>query len=336
MKVSELGEFGLIDLLAEMVARSRSKASAPWQKLIVDIGDDAAAWQGDTSIQLATVDSLIEGVHFPPGLLPWRETGWKALAVNLSDIAAMGGVPRYALVSLALPGTTEVDDVSLLYQGMIELAEKFEVAIVGGNISNAPQVMINITVLGSASSQDKHILTRATARPGEKIAVTGYLGTAAAGLAILKRQAQTNAEVSAQLTKAFWQPNPRVAEGQTLVEKGVKTAIDISDGLLSDLNHVCQASRVGARVEVDHVPILPLVSDNLGDQALKLALAGGEDYELLFTASSEIMAKVKQSLACPVTVIGGIVAGKAEIALIDSRGRPFDLGKTGWDHFAAR
>ena len=336
MKVSELGEFGLIDQLAEMVARSRSKASAPRQKLIVDIGDDATAWQGDTSIQLATVDSLIEGVHFPPGSLPWRETGWKALAVNLSDIAAMGGIPRYALVSLALPGTTKVDDVSLMYQGMIELSEKFKVAIVGGNVTNAPQVMINITVLGSASGQAKHILTRATAKPGEKIAVTGYLGTAAAGLAILKGQAQADAEVSAQLIKAFQQPNPRIAEGQTLVEKGVKTAIDISDGLLSDLNHICQASRVGAQVEIDHVPVLPLVRDNLGDQALKLALAGGEDYELLFTARSEVIARVKQAIACPVTVIGEIVAGKAEIALIDSQGRPFDLGKTGWDHFAAR
>ena len=336
MKVSELGEFGLIDRLAEMVARSRRKASAPGQKLIADIGDDAAAWQGDASIQLATVDSLIEGVHFPAGLLPWRETGWKALAVNLSDIAAMGGIPRYALVSLALPGTTEVDDVSLMYQGMIELAEKFKVAIAGGNVTSAPQVMINITVLGSAPAQAKHILTRATAKPGEKIAVTGYLGTAAAGLAILKRQAQADAEISATLTRAFRQPNPRIAEGQTLVANGVKTAIDISDGLLSDLNHICQASRVGARVEIDHVPILPLVKENLGDQALKLALAGGEDYELLFTASNEIMARVKQAIACPVTVIGEIVAGKAEIALIDSQGRPFDLGKTGWDHFAAR
>jgi thiamine-monophosphate kinase len=336
MKVSELGEFGLIDLLAEMVARSRSKASAPWQKLVIDIGDDTAAWQGDTAIQLATVDSLIEGVHFPTGLLPWREMGWKALAVNLSDIAAMGGIPRYALVSLALPRTTEVDDISLLYQGMIELAGKFNVAIVGGNITSAPQVMINITVLGSALSQAKNILTRATAKPGEKIAVTGYLGTAAAGLAILKRQAQADAEVSATLTKAFQQPNPRIAEGQQLVRNGVKTAIDISDGLLSDLNHICQASRVGAQVEIDQVPILPSVSENLGDQTLKLALAGGEDYELLFTANDEIMAKVKQAIAGPVTVIGEIVAGKAEIALIDSQGRPFDLGKTSWDHFAAR
>lgn len=336
MKVSELGEFGLIDLLAKMVSRSRSKMSAPGQRLIVDIGDDAAAWLGDTSIQLATVDSLIEGVHFPTGLLPWWETGWKALAVNLSDIAAMGGIPKYALVSLGLPKTTEVDNVSLLYQGMIELAERFKVAIVGGNISNAPQVIVNITVLGSAAERAKHILTRATAKPGEKIAVTGYLGTAAAGLAILKRQAQADSEVSAQLIKAFWQPEPRIAEGQVLVATGVKTAIDISDGLFSDLSHICQASRVGARVDINHVPILPLVKENITDQALKLALAGGEDYEMLFTASSELMAKVKKSLACPVTIIGEIVAGKAEIALIDSQERPFDMGRTGWEHFASR
>jgi len=336
MKVSELGEFGLIELLAKMVSGSQKKQLAPWQNLIVGIGDDAAAWHGDASIQLATVDSFIQGVHFPSGIASWKEIGWKALAVNLSDIAAMSGIPRYALVSLALPGATDVEDVTVLYQGMIELAEQFEVAIVGGNVSNAPLIAINITVLGSTKSQAEHILTRSTAKAGEKIAVTGYLGTAAAGLEVLTKQNQTDSEANARLKKAFLQPYPRIAEGQLLVEQGVKTAIDISDGLIADLNHICNASQVSARIEVDRVPIEPLVKANFSDKALKLALAGGEDYELLFTASTDVIDKVKKAVSCPVTLIGEITAGKPGTTLIDSQGNPFDLGKAGWDHFVTR
>jgi len=336
MKVSELGEFGLIELLAKMVSSSRNEQLAPWQNLIVGIGDDTAAWYGDASIQLATVDSFIQGVHFPSDIAYWKEIGWKALAVNLSDIAAMGGAPRYALVSLALPGATDVEDVTALYQGMIELAEQFEVAIVGGNVSNAPQIIINITVLGSTRSQSKHILTRSTAKPGEKIAVTGYLGTAAAGLKILTQQLQADPEANARLKQAFLQPYPRIAEGQLLIEQGVKTAIDISDGLIADLNHICKASQVSARIDVERVPILPIVKANFSDKALKLALAGGEDYELLFTASTDTIDKVRTVVSCPVTVIGEITAGKPGTTLIDSQGKPFDLGKAGWDHFVTR
>ena len=155
MKVSELGEFGLIDLLAKMVGSTQDKQPAPSQQPILGIGDDAAAWQGDTQIQLATVDSFIQDVHFSLNITPWQELGWKALAVNLSDIAAMGGAPRYALVSLALPGHTEVDDVAALYQGMAELAQQFGVAIVGGDTSRAPLVVINITIFGEEVNQPK-------------------------------------------------------------------------------------------------------------------------------------------------------------------------------------
>ncbi len=138
MKVSEIGEFALIDLLADMVYRARDKSREPWKNLIAGIGDDTAAWHGDASIQRATVDALIQDVHFSLDTTSWEEVGWKALAINLSDIAAMGGNPRYVLVSLALPGRTEVEDVTALYRGMLDLAQQFEVAIVGGNISRSP------------------------------------------------------------------------------------------------------------------------------------------------------------------------------------------------------
>ena len=238
MKVSELGEFGLIDLLAKMVSSSRDEQLASWCQLIVGIGDDAAAWYGDGSTQLATVDSFIQDVHFSLGVASWNDLGWKVLAANLSDIAAMGGVPRYALVSLALPGHTEVEDVTALYEGMIELAQEFGVAIIGGDTSSAPLVAITITILGSTSNRDKPILTRSAAKPSEKVAVTGELGAAAAGLEMLTKQLQFDPEATAFFKKAFLHPYPRIAEGQLLVEQGVKTAIDISDGLISDLNQI--------------------------------------------------------------------------------------------------
>ncbi len=331
MKVSELGEFGLIDLLAKMV----HEQMAPPKPLILGIGDDAAAWQGDASTQLATVDSVIQGIHFSLDITPWKELGWKALAINLSDIAAMGGVPKYALVSLAVPDDTEVDDVTDLYQGMIELAQQFGVAIVGGNISSSPIVAINITVFGNARSQDK-LLTRSGAKVGDKVAVTGYLGAATAGWEMLTKGLQIDPEASAFLKSAFLHPYPRIAEGQLLVDTGVKTAIDISDGLISDLNHICKASQVGARIEVDRVPVQPAVKANFGDRALELALSGGEDYELLFTASTEVIDKIRTKAPCPITVIGEIVGKADKITLVDRNGNPFSLSKRGWEHFTSR
>jgi len=256
MKVSDLGEFGLIDLLSKMAYSAQDKEIEAWQQLILGIGDDAAAWQGDASVQLATADSLIQGVHFTLGIASWEELGWRAMAANLSDIAAMGGLPKYALVSLALPGDTEVEDVTTLYKGMIELARQFEVAIVGGDTSSAPLLIINITILGSTKGQAHNILTRSAAKPGDKVAVTGYLGAAAAGLEVLSKNLFLEAEATASLKRAFLHPYPRIAEGQILVEQGVRAAIDISDGLISDLSHICQASQVGARIEIDRLPII--------------------------------------------------------------------------------
>ncbi len=337
MKVSDLGEFGLIDLLSKMAYGAQDKEVGAWQQLILGIGDDAAAWYGNDSIQLATVDSLIQDVHFNLEITSWEELGWRALAANLSDIAAMGGWPRYALVSLALPDDTEVEDVTALYQGMIALAQRFEVAIVGGDTSSAPLLVINITILGSTKGRDKQLLTRSAAKPGEQVAVTGYLGASAAGLAVLTKHLSLEAEAAASLKQAFLQPNPRVTEGQILVEHGVRAAIDISDGLISDLKHICKASQVSARIETDRVPVQPAVKANFGDRALELALAGGEDYELLFTASAGVIAQIKTATSCPITVIGETTAGKAgEITLVDGKGNPVNLPQAGWEHFTAK
>ncbi len=326
MKVSELGEFGLIELFAGIVIRSRGET------LLVDIGDDAAAWRTDASIQLATCDALIQDVHFTLGTTTWRELGWKALAVNLSDIAAMGGLPKYALVSLGLPGDSEVEQVTQLCEGMVELARLFDVAIAGGDVVAAPLVLLSVTVLGTASNQ---ILTRAAAAAGDHIAVTGYLGASAAGLVMLKRGLQLDKETAASLREAHLKPYPRVIEGQILARHGVKATIDLSDGLVSDLAKVCKASGVGARLRVGEIPIHPMVSAAFGEDCLDLALSGGEVYELLFTGRIEVIDKIKGLMPCPVTVIGEVVSDEpGRVRLFDEQGGEVRLARGGWDHFA--
>lgn len=339
VKVSELGEFRLIDLLAKMVHDARDEKAVSWQQLVVGIGDDAAVWRGEPAIQLATVDSLVQDIHFRLDITPWDELGWKAMAVNLSDIAAMGGVPQYALVALTLPGHTRVEDVRTLYRGMIEMGRQSGVAIVGGNISSAPIITISVTVLGHIQ-RTEHFLTRSSASPGELVAVTDYLGAASAGLDMLSGGIEFDPETTAYLKQAFLHPSPRIAEGQLLVEQGIKTAIDISDGLVSDLGQICKASQVSARIELDRVPIDPAVRNNFdGSRALELALSGGEDYELLFTGSAEAIEKVKSAAPCCITVIGQIIpsaSGKNQVVLIDSKGNSVEPGKAGWEHFTTR
>ena len=330
MKVSEIGEFGLIDLLAKMIADAQINRLSP--DLLIGIGDDAAAWQCSDSIQLATVDSMVQDVHFSLGTTTWKDLGWKSLAINLSDIAAMGGIPRYALVALSLPEKTEVADVTALYQGMIELARQFKVAIAGGNISRSPVVSITITVLGISSN--KAILKRSAARPGDTIAVTGYPGGAAAGLEMLTKKLKFKPPAARYFKNAFLHPLPRIVEGQLLVKHGITAAIDISDGLLADLRHICEASHVGARVITDLLPVRDMVKANFKEKALALALGGGEDYELLFTGSAGVIKEVKDELRCPVTVIGEITESEpGKISLVDAAGSPVKIGRTGWAHF---
>jgi thiamine-monophosphate kinase len=329
VKVKELGEFGLIDRLEKMIAAAGlDKASG----LVLGIGDDAAVWQGKTALELATVDTMVEGVHFTLDTATWRELGWKSLAINISDIAAMGGVPRYALIALALPETTEVDNIIELYRGMIDIAKEYKVAIVGGNVSRAPQVSVTVTVFGS--SPESKVLRRANATAGDVIAVTGYAGSAAAGLMMLTQKLKFKAADAKYLRDAFLRPVPRVAEGRLLVQHGVTAAIDTSDGLIADLRHICEASNIAAKVNVDLVPVHDAVKNNFKEKALELVLGGGEDYELLFTGGAEIVEWVKKEAKCPVTVIGSIVNGRAgRIELLDNAGNPVAIDKAGWTHF---
>lgn len=334
MKVRELGEFGLIALVKQIVDEAGIGESAN-PDLIIGIGDDAAVWDTNRRAQVGTTDMLVQGVHFTLETIGWQDLGWKSLAVNISDVAAMGGLPTYAMISLGLPADTAVEDIAELYRGMARLARWHNMSVVGGNLTSTPTVIISPTVIGTVERD--RILTRAAARPGEKIAVTGCLGASSAGLRVLREKPSLDPEISAALVEAHLRPCPRVEEGQFLAAQGVKTAIDISDGLIADLGHICEASRVQAKVHSGDVPVHPAATRAFGSEAIKLAMSGGEDYELLFTVSEEIMENLRGSwpgALAPITVIGEVIEGiSGKVSLLDRDGREVALTKGGWEHF---
>jgi len=332
MRLSELGEFGLINLIRTASARYENPGRTPWREILLGIGDDAAAWQSGNRIQLVTTDTLVQSVHFDLGAITWEELGWKALAVNLSDVAAMGGIPNYSLLSLALPAQLKVKDVSEFINSFMHMASEFGVAIVGGNVATAPNTVITVTIIGH--SKGKTMLQRSTASPGEQIAVTGYIGSSAAGLEMLKGKTIPDRKVRNILRQAHFKPMPRVEEGQILIEQGVRTAIDISDGLVADLDHICESSKVNAKINIEQVPVHPAVTAHFPNSQ-ELALSGGEDYELLFTADRATVARAKRALSCPVTVIGDITEEElpTRVLVLDSKGTIIPYKKRGWNHF---
>jgi len=332
MRLSELGEFGLINLIRTASARYENPGRTPWREILLGIGDDAAAWQSGNRIQLVTTDTLVQSVHFDLSAITWEELGWKALAVNLSDVAAMGGIPNYSLLSLALPAQLKVKDVSEFINSFMHMASEFGVAIVGGNVATAPNTVITVTIIGY--SKGKTMLQRSTASPGEQIAVTGYIGSSAAGLEMLKGKTIPDRKARNILRQAHFKPMPRVEEGQILIEQGVRTAIDISDGLVADLDHICESSKVNAKINMEQVPVHPVVTAHFPNSQ-ELALSGGEDYELLFTADRATIARAKRALSCPVTVIGDITEEElpTRVLVLDSKGTIIPYKKRGWNHF---
>ena len=338
MKVSELGEVALIEHIAEVLGPT-GVAATNEPDVLISIGDDAAVWRPPDTDQLVTTDTMVENVHFRLDIISWRDLGWKAIAINLSDIAAMGGTPQYAVVSVCLTADTEVESVAELYKGMADICEKYGCKVVGGDTVSGPVVILTVTLIGQAStgtSYPDNVLRRSSVKPGQKVAVTGDLGSSGAGLKLLLDSAESEARISEYLTNSHNRPVPRLTEGRLLLSNGVRTAMDLSDGLMADLPKMCTASGVSARINVDCIPLHSYVMRVFGDQALELALSGGEDYELLFTADEAVLEAVKRDCPTPVTVIGEILAGESgHVTLVDSQGREVPWNKKGWEHFTS-
>ena len=329
MFVKDLGEFQLIDLLSSTLGAEHDPKGS--SHLMLSIGDDAAAWRGSDSTTVLTTDTMVEGVHFSLDWTAWETLGWKAMATNQSDVAAMGCMPLYAVVSLGLRGDLPIEGLEQMYRGMASACAANGGAIVGGDVVRSPTFFVTVAMTGSAEGEGR-LLTRDAAKPGDIIAVTGNLGSSAGGLQTLRDGPVVDGEIAAHLRNAHIRPSPRVQEGSALRGLGVSAAIDISDGLVDDLGKFCAASGVGADLRADQVPVDYRLKRAFPDDWLSLALSGGEDYELAFTASAETVTEAARKLDATVTQIGQVRAGSG-VRVLNAHGDEISVGRGGWDHF---
>jgi len=299
----------------------------------------------DSEYLLATCDVQVENVHFSRSAITPYQLGRRIAAINVSDIAAMAGTPWWALVSLALPRELDTGFVDALYEGMHTQLSLAGAAIVGGNLSRIDKdIVVDLCLLGKVMPES--LLLRSGARKGDLILVTGWLGDSRAGLELIRRTDLSISEESRkQVEQRHLTPQPRLREGQELGFCGlVHALVDVSDGLLSDVQHICRASQVGAEIWVGNLPISSAareIARATGQDISSWALAGGEDYELLFTASPEFSAEVQRILRERTGiwshVVGRIVdeAEGFQLCLENGRKMIFSEGFAGWDHFAA-
>jgi thiamine-monophosphate kinase len=326
--LATIGEFGFISRIAGM---TRSGTG-----VVTGIGDDAAVTTLAPGMQLLTsTDMLLEDVHFRRVWHNPYRLGRKSLAVNISDIAAMGGIPRWATLSLAIPSDIPIDFLDEFTRGYLAMAGEQGVALIGGDTCASKHgLAISVTIMGEQTPE--RILRRSGARPGDEIWVTGTLGDAAMGL----RLAENGGQGDGFLISRLLDPTPRTAAGIALAESGLVTAmIDISDGVLADFGHIAELSGVGGILRLDDLPVSPrfrAATASFPSLPCELVLAGGEDYELCFTASSASREKIAALMkkcgveAAPV----GIVTSSPEVVVHDAAGSLFILSNQGFNHFA--
>lgn len=338
MNVRDLGEFELIDTLAKAIAASNQRNIQALHEngltMLRSIGDDAAAWRSTEGVRVFTADTMVEGVHFNLSYTGWRDLGWKALATNVSDVAAMGCAPSFATVTLGLRGDIPVEGLLEMYNGMMQLTETCGGAVVGGDIVKSPVFFISVALEGYARDGDQELLLRDKAQPGDRIAVTGNLGASAAGLKLMMEGADKSGLGSyGFLIDAHSRPMPRVPEGEALASIGVRCAMDVSDGLIDDLGKLCRASEVGAQVHTPLIPVEDRLKATYPSSWLNLALSGGEDYELLIAAPESVIRAAQRVISTPITVIGEIVEAEEGLTVLDAGGNPLNISAGGWDHF---
>lgn len=343
LKLRDIGEFGWINRVRSRVLQGRSG-------ILAGIGDDSA-WIKSQGSLLITCDLLIENVHFLKDIHPPRLLGRKALSVNLSDIAAMSGIPQYALVAIGFPQDTELEYADELMEGFLEVAVEHKVELIGGDTTASEKLCLSITVFGKPAH--KKPVLRSGAKPGDDIWVTGTLGDASLGFELLKKSQTGELDLSdfhhSSLLVKHFDPDPRVEAG-IMLGKIANSMIDLSDGLISDLGHILEESgkktTVKAEVYLDKLPISkdfkeyfkgnPLDDEN----GLSLVLTGGEDYELLFTAKQSSRSKIlefSRKLDLPISRVGRIKKGKkAEVILRDEKARKVKHPRLKFEHFPSQ
>lgn len=334
MKLPDIGEFGLIGKIAGGTVFNPKNVKK-------GIGDDAAViYPTGGDFLLLSSDMLVEGVHFIYGKISPFQLGHKAIAVSLSDIAAMGGIPRHVLVSMAIPPKVTVAEVVDIYSGMKTILSRYSVNLVGGDTVFSPVLTIDVTVLGE--SPHHSLVMRSGAKSGDIIMVTGELGKSAAGLEIL-RNSHLSEKISMadkeDLLSAHLTPEPRLAQSALLVNLGFITSMmDLSDGLAGDLRHICESSGVGAKIDIKSLPVsqgTQKLAGLMAKNAIDWALSGGEDYELLFTVppgrQEDVIIAFNKAGLGRVTSIGAVTGAESGVELTAANGQTYSL--TGYDHF---
>lgn len=336
MLIEQIGEHGLI-------RRIQSKFPTKDRGVVLGIGDDAAIiTPASRKSLLLSTDTLREDIHFRKGYCTFYDIGWKAVAVSISDIAAMGGMPRHLLLSIAVPHKTSVKDLDSMIKGVADITTKYDVSLIGGNVSRSKNgVTIDTTVIGELTRGTG--VARSGASVGDLIYITGRVGKSAIGFSLLQLSTDIRSishRTAVPFIASHLRPVPRVREGMILGTNKLATAmIDISDGLLADLDHICKQSKVGAVIYTSLIPLPDIprrLKREVAREPLYYALYGGEDYELLFTVKKkdkgELEAVCKQE-QLEVTSIGEIVPMKRGISIVGEKGTERIGRMEGYDHF---
>ncbi len=331
MNIRDLGEFPFLRRLRERLPHTIHEP-----RIQLGVGDDCAALSLP-GLTVLTTDAMIAGVHFQCEWAPFFVLGQKAFAVNASDVAAMGGEPAFALLSLGVPQDFAVEELDAFFDGFLDAAQQMRTTLIGGNMSAAPVFMISVSLLGRAPHG---LIARSGACVEDEVYVTGTLGDAALGLRLLTKELTGDSESAAvqHLKQRFLCPTARVVVGKELAVRHLATAmIDVSDGLLQDLGHLCEASQVGAVVEAPTVPLSEGYRTLLGARDWAPALAGGEDYELLFSAPVTArpgIQEIADKSGCAVTRIGSLVPQTDGVTVVLPDGPRAASEFTGFNHFA--
>lgn len=344
-QISKIGEFGLIEKIKEIVCVSIDDEEVQ-KNLIKGISDDTAVYTASPGKhQLLTTDAMVEGIHFDLTFTSMQHLGWKSLVSNISDIAAMGGVPRYAVITLCIPQKISVEMVEDFYRGVVQVCKKYSCLVVGGDTTSATgNIVISISLTGEVDPEK--IVYRNGANVGDLICVTGHLGGSHAGLKILLNEKNRylndtknftpNIELYKLVIEKYLMPQPRLDISKILTQHiKVTSMIDISDGLASEVHHLCNNSEVGAEVWEHNIPVdsnTQRVAAEFSENIIDYALYGGEEYELLFTLTDSEFEKLEK-LTSDVSILGRIVEKSKGINIIRENGEREMLGAFGWDHF---
>lgn len=292
------------------------------EDILVGIGDDAAILsENKKNKKVICSDSIVEDIHFKLDYFSFKNVGWKSIAINSSDLAAMGAVPEYFTVSIGVPDHISKKNFEELILGMKECCDSYGGLIVGGDIVKSEKLFISITAIGSLFKM--HFLTRDSAKPGDKIAVTGNLGDSLGGLKMLLKHKTEN-----KLTVSHLRPMPRIIESGKLIEAGVKCCMDISDGLNNDLSNLSESSKVSMEINVEKIPVSKELKDSFPDNYINIAINGGEDYELLFTFDES-----KIELPFNHFIIGKVLKKNTKSIVYKNKGKIFEPQIDSWSHF---